>query len=1130
MSSKVFISHTSKDHGFVLLLANKLKSDLIDVWIDDWELKVGDSIVQKINDGLERCDFLIIVFSENSIKSEWVLRELNSTLMRQLTGKEVTILPILLEIEPEKLPPLFSDIYAARFSTDSLVESEYQKLIKPIKERTKSNALLRYQDVYFDNIEHIDMIVSKKQPTKQEVDFILRLIQDKHYQNYFFKKVTELHWFHILKENGYFKPSEETKPQEEKQRGLFSIPHWNVLPYLERVSEQVNTPGNEGYIDELLNIIREVTRYHVSHDKCLANYRTWWYFVKILMNLPNNKITFEDTELVSVWLDSKFDNTLQGADIAKKLLPKFLDSDSPEDWNKAEKIVEIITDIRWIPLSEEKANVLREKEEPQTLLDGYWLLESFKVNASKIGKKCSNEIVLSLGDRLKEIIRRKRADQERDIASDKKQSYQNLNQDYSYIWFRSLFGDPGQVVRSSRKILTLILRDILKAKAITDKEKTTVILNKFRSAEYPYPIFKRMVLFVIGSEWDIYKDLFWNIVDESGAMDLFDDPHYQSELYMILLNNITRFSPEEKEKIKSIIEMGPSKYLPEKNQDKYIAYWKQEWYSALKTDPDFASLYKEQLEKTEKQEELTFLKEPEVETGPGPSPLTKEDILRMSNVELAEYFKSFRTKDFWKGPTVGGLAELLGEVAKEDPGRFFEDMNPFMNVGYLYVYEIISGIKGAWNEKRSIDWGKLLSFIRGYINREDFWDNSFVIESPEWPTSRADYKWMVGVIAELIEYGTRDAQWLMPEELFDEAQEILFLILEKLKVEQEQEEGIKDFVTHTINTSLGRTIIALIYLAFRKAKIDEKKGIENEVKWNIEIRDKYNEILEKRLIEGFTLLGQYMPKLYYLDREWIQTKLRDFESLRGTKVIEALMDGYLLSNNVYDDLYKLMMPYYLYYIDYSFGERHTGERLIQHISIGYLRGYEGIDDIESLFRKVLDRWNSEQMLEIIDFFWMQRTYLDTSSSEHEAIKGRIINFWKWIYDNKYREIEQLTEEDKNILSHLVELAVFLEKIDAENFIWLMLSARYVNVGFRSPFLIEYLDRFEDEESIRSVGKIFLKMLATFIPDFDQKHIRSIVEKLYTVGERNYANEICDIYERKSYEFLRDIWESHRYPK
>lgn len=93
---KVFISHTSDDHEFVLVLAKKLKDDGIDVWIDDWELDVGDSIVKKISEGLQKSSFLIVVLSKYSIKSEWVLRELNSTLMRQLGRDHIVILPVLL--------------------------------------------------------------------------------------------------------------------------------------------------------------------------------------------------------------------------------------------------------------------------------------------------------------------------------------------------------------------------------------------------------------------------------------------------------------------------------------------------------------------------------------------------------------------------------------------------------------------------------------------------------------------------------------------------------------------------------------------------------------------------------------------------------------------------------------------------------------------------------------------------------------------------------------------------------------------------------------------------------------------------------------------------------------------------
>ena len=127
---------------------------------------------------------------------------------------------------------------------------------------------------------------------------------------------------------------------------------------------------------------------------------------------------------------------------------------------------------------------------------------------------------------------------------------------------------------------------------------------------------------------------------------------------------------------------------------------------------------------------------------------------------------------------------------------------------------------------------------------------------------------------------------------------------------------------------------------------------------------------------------------------------------------------YSIDKNDYD-LYELMRPYYLHYIDHPFGERHAAERLIQHISIGYLRGLEEIVDAGSLIRKLLDLWNPEQVQEIIDFFWMQRADMKQSVEEHDEIKEKIIKFWRWVYENKYKgkAIEEFMEGDKQILSH-----------------------------------------------------------------------------------------------------------------
>lgn len=91
----VFISHSSKDKQFAQKLALDLRGLGIGIWFDQWEIKVGDSIIEKISHGLKENDFLAIVLSPDSVNSEWVKRELNSVLSREIAERKVSVLPIL---------------------------------------------------------------------------------------------------------------------------------------------------------------------------------------------------------------------------------------------------------------------------------------------------------------------------------------------------------------------------------------------------------------------------------------------------------------------------------------------------------------------------------------------------------------------------------------------------------------------------------------------------------------------------------------------------------------------------------------------------------------------------------------------------------------------------------------------------------------------------------------------------------------------------------------------------------------------------------------------------------------------------------------------------------------------------
>ncbi len=49
----VFLSHSSKDKAVVRELGEQLKRDGLRVWFADWEVRPGDMILKKVEEGLE---------------------------------------------------------------------------------------------------------------------------------------------------------------------------------------------------------------------------------------------------------------------------------------------------------------------------------------------------------------------------------------------------------------------------------------------------------------------------------------------------------------------------------------------------------------------------------------------------------------------------------------------------------------------------------------------------------------------------------------------------------------------------------------------------------------------------------------------------------------------------------------------------------------------------------------------------------------------------------------------------------------------------------------------------------------------------------------------------------------------
>lgn len=96
MFRDVFICHASEDKQAVVRpLADELLQNNISAWVDEAEIGWGDSITQKVNEGLAISRYVIVVLSKWFIDKNWPERELNASLNREASSGEVIVLPLV---------------------------------------------------------------------------------------------------------------------------------------------------------------------------------------------------------------------------------------------------------------------------------------------------------------------------------------------------------------------------------------------------------------------------------------------------------------------------------------------------------------------------------------------------------------------------------------------------------------------------------------------------------------------------------------------------------------------------------------------------------------------------------------------------------------------------------------------------------------------------------------------------------------------------------------------------------------------------------------------------------------------------------------------------------------------------
>jgi len=120
-----FISHASEDKDVAEPLVQKLEETGARVWYDSIVLTLGDSLRERIDEGLANSRYGIVILSPSFFAKNWPPRELNGLVTREDDGRKV-VLPIWHNISADEMrrySPILADRLAAMTSSglDSVV-------------------------------------------------------------------------------------------------------------------------------------------------------------------------------------------------------------------------------------------------------------------------------------------------------------------------------------------------------------------------------------------------------------------------------------------------------------------------------------------------------------------------------------------------------------------------------------------------------------------------------------------------------------------------------------------------------------------------------------------------------------------------------------------------------------------------------------------------------------------------------------------------------------------------------------------------------------------------------------------------------------------------------------------------
>ena len=202
-----------------------------------------------------------------------------------------------------------------------------------------------------------------------------------------FRKLKGLKWFDDLHNYGYFSAQNMPPPVPAKEEGYINIPGWAVLDYLVKTVPELTNEAAKDYAPRFLEIITSATAY--AKEQEFGNHHVWGQFSEVLSQIPSEYLSPDNLDVISYWLEDRYERGHVAEVIGEKWLTKLLEEDNVNSLAIASKLLGILYNVDFI----DREIAEKSRREAQLKFDYYYADKITKKIAALTGYRLGRQAV-----------------------------------------------------------------------------------------------------------------------------------------------------------------------------------------------------------------------------------------------------------------------------------------------------------------------------------------------------------------------------------------------------------------------------------------------------------------------------------------------------------------------------------------------------------------------------------------------------------------------------------------------------------------------------------------------------------------------------------------------------------------